>query len=107
MQDFRPPPFHQVHKYPTNLNLAEQHNNMSMPLHQGNGPVMDALKSAGRFIKNNRLISRGLTFAAPYTGEFAPVVLGASGLASSLGYGAPKRRKSHKGGKKKKSSKKK
>ena len=40
-----------------------------------------------RYLKDNRLISRGLVKLLPMAGEFSPLVAGASLFAEQMGYG--------------------
>lgn len=49
-----------------------------------------ALK-AGKFIKKQRLVSKGLKALAPAAGEFAPGVLLAGETAGQLGFGKPRK----------------
>ena len=44
-------------------------------------------KQAGKFVKDKKLISKGLATAAPWLGSFAPIATAASGVANSLGAG--------------------
>jgi len=45
------------------------------------------------FTKKNKLISRGLTMAAPMAGSYSPLVAGAGALAGLLGFGKRPRRR--------------
>lgn len=70
----------------------------------GNG-IVDTLGNALGFVKQNKLISRGLTTAAPAAGEYAPLVGAAGAIAGLLGFGRPRRarrRPAKKGGGKRK-----
>ena len=40
-----------------------------------------------KFVKDKKLISKGLATAAPWLGSFAPIATAASGVANSLGAG--------------------
>ena len=52
------------------------------------------LKNGVRFAKKHKVVSRGLTMAAPRAGQYAPIVAGAGSVAGFLGFGrAPARRK--------------
>jgi len=62
----------------------------------GKGPVLDWIKrNAGKvhdFVKNNKLISKGLAAVTPFAGSFAPLASGASAGAAALGYGRKRKR---------------
>jgi len=45
------------------------------------------LGDAARFTKDNKLISRGASAAAPYLGSYAPIARGVGWLAGQLGFG--------------------
>ena len=57
----------------------------------GRGPGMDKFKAkakqAWQFVKDKKLISKGLATAAPWLGQFAPIATAAAGVANSLGAG--------------------
>lgn len=53
----------------------------------GSGKVMDFLKKAYNYVKNNKLVSRGLSQLAPHAGAYAPLVSGIGSVAGHLGFG--------------------
>ena len=57
----------------------------------GRGPGWDkfktGVKKVAKFVKDKKLISKGLATAAPWLGSFAPAALAASAAANSLGAG--------------------
>ena len=57
----------------------------------GQGPGMDKFKAkakqAWEFVKDKKLISKGLATAAPWLGSLAPIATAAAGVANSLGAG--------------------
>jgi hypothetical protein len=59
--------------------------------------IVSGVRSALAWAKKNKVISKGLTAAAPLTGTYAPIALGASALADKLGYGKRRGRPKGKG----------
>jgi len=57
---------------------------------RGNG-LFDAIGKAFGFAKKNKLISKGLTAAAPAAGSYAPLVGTAGAIAGLLGLGIKRR----------------
>ena len=49
--------------------------------------IGDVFKRLYQTIRDKKLISKGLSMAAPYSGSYSPIVSGASALASKLGFG--------------------
>jgi hypothetical protein len=49
--------------------------------------IVSGVRSALSYAKKNKLISKGLTAAAPLFGTYAPAAMGAAGIANTLGYG--------------------
>ena len=52
--------------------------------------IVSGVKNALSWAKKNKLISKGLTAAAPLAGTYAPLALGAAGIADKFGYGKKK-----------------
>lgn len=61
------------------------------------GSFLGDVGNAFGFVKKNKLISKGLTTAAPFAGQYSPIVGAAGTIAGLLGFGmAPKRRRTRK-----------
>ena len=53
----------------------------------GHGKIGDFLKRAFRYVKEHKLISKGLGAIAPHLGSFSPLASSAGQVAGQLGFG--------------------
>jgi hypothetical protein len=49
--------------------------------------IKDKARKVGKFLKDNRVLSKGLLAVAPLTGSFAPALVASSGIANAVGLG--------------------